>query len=142
MMSVLVFVSCAKNDNSTENTPVIPFEGNSDRLPADCNVELVSATRITADLVTDRLSLGDYVFVLKSVETEKEKISVEGRYAKNGTAAAIVTVSTLSVGIDETIEITISSDDIETDEDFDCMEYVIKVEAKDTRNCEYTGTDC
>lgn len=134
--------SCDKKEEAIEESPFKPFDGNSDDIPANCNVKLVSLNRITANEVTENLSLGDYIFTLKSVKTEKEKISIEGRYAKNGTAAAIVTVSVQSVGIDETIEIKISSNDIKTEEDFDCMEYVVKVKVKDSSNCEYTSTDC
>lgn len=139
----ILFSSCDSKDDPTPENPSLPFEGSGDNVPANCNVEVVSVNRITADEVTEDAELGDYFFTLKSVQTTKDKISIEGRYAKSGAAAAIVTVSTTqAVGIDETIIIKISSDDINTDEDFDCMEYVVKVEIDGSFDCEYTSTDC
>lgn len=133
-------LSCDKENNpSAEILP--PIEG-GDQIPANCNVELVSAIRITADMVTDRDAIGDYYFTLKSVKTVKEKISVEGRFVQSGVAVEIVTVSVTSVGIDETIEIKVSPSNIFTEEDLFCLEYVVKVEAAGSRDCDALYTDC
>lgn len=137
-----IFSSCDSKDDPTPETPLEPFVDSGDNLPANCNVELVSVNRITADKVTEDAALGDYIFTLKSVATVKDKISVEGRYARSGMAIAIVTVSTSqSVGIDETIIIQISGAEIDFDEAF-CMEYVIKAEVEGSNDCEWDGTDC
>ncbi|MFS4492837.1 hypothetical protein [Maribacter sp. 2308TA10-17] len=137
----IIFSGCDKKESSVVVDR--PTGSGVDMVPANCNVELVSVNRITADEVTEEAELGDYFFTLKSIKTEKEEISIEGRYAKSGAAVEIVTISSPgAVGIDETIIIKISSDEINTEEDFDCMEYVVKVKVKDSPNCEYTGTDC
>lgn len=134
--------SCDTKEDPVAESPFKPFEESGDKLPSNCNVELVSINRITANEVTENNAEGDYLFVLKSVNTVKEKITLEGRYFTGNTAVAIVTVSTTSVGIDETVNFKISSSDITSEEDFDCMEYIIKAEVKDTSNCQWDGNDC
>jgi|GEM_PF-2904621 len=139
---LLALSGCDKKEDPVAESPFAPFEG-GDELPANCNLEVVTVKRITADDVTDEAEIGDYFFTFKSVKTVKTKISIEARYFKGIDAVSIITlVLNESVGIEETIKIKISSDDINADEDFDCLEYVVKVEANGSEDCQYVANDC
>lgn len=140
---LIVFCAIASSCSSEDTEPESLFKPGTgiEVLPANCNVELVSVNRITADEVTEDAAFGDYFITLKSVKTEKQSITVEGRYARNGTAFEIVTVSSNNIGIDETIIVKISSKDLDTEGGF-CLEYVVRVKANGAMDCEYVATDC
>jgi len=138
-----IFSSCDSKDDPAPETPLDPFLGSGDNLPSNCNVELVSVDKITADEVTESAAIGDYFITLKSVNTVKEKVSVEVLYFVGRTAVETVAVSSNgNVGIDETIEFKISSDKINTEEDWNCIQYFVKAEVEGSNDCEWDGNDC
>ncbi len=141
-VACLMVLSCGTDDAEPE-APLPPASGGSTSIPG-CNVELVKVLEIVSDGQVEGTLLGDYIFTIKSITTVKEDISVEAIYVKDGVAALTLTVSAgVEVGINETIEIKIATDDINTAEDYDCMEYFIKVKAEGTSGvCSVTGTDC
>jgi len=141
VMLVLNLSGCDKKEDLAAESPFMPFDGVED-LPANCNVEVVKVKRITNDdEVSDDAQLTDYFFTLKSIKTEKEKISVEGRYVQGGEVIIVTADWKGTVGIDETVEIKISSNDINPDEGY-CIEYVVKVEVDGSSDCEFVATDC
>ncbi len=142
LIACLIAFSCSSDDSAPE-APLPPASGGSTSIPG-CNVELVKVLEIVSDDQMEGASIGDYFFTIKSITTVKEDISVEAIYVKDGLAALTLTVSAgVEVGINETIEIKIATDDINTAEDYDCMEYFIKVKVEGTPGvCSVTGTDC
>lgn len=139
-LSLFLILGCDSDDGTAG--PILPV-GGGDGLPSNCNVEVTNVNRITDDEVTDDAKIGDYFITIKNVNTIKEKITIEVLYFIGTTAEATVTVSTTgSVAIDETIEFKISSDDINTEEDWVCIQYFVKVEAENTRFCQYDLNDC
>lgn len=143
MVIFTITSSCDSNESNPEIIDkTVPKPNGSTVLATGCDVNLVSLNKITADQVTSDLELGDYVFTIKNINTEKNRIGVKVDYFQGRDIVASSASAQANVGVNETITIRITSSDINTLEDFGCIVYFIQVEADNIANCEFEGNDC
>ncbi len=124
-MLFLFLSSCDSDDPAPQ---IIPKDDGKNNSEDACAIELVEINRITEDDDIEGTEFGDYLISIKSLKTEKEDISIEVLYVKNGVAVETVEVSSDSaVGIDETVILKVTSQNINDEDDFNCIEFFIKI---------------
>ncbi len=108
--------------------------GDDDSSDSDCG-----GVAIVEVLATDVI---DFTFTIRNGDTQATLISVDLKYVKDGTVIGSgIGASAQNISPNQTVEFTTITTDVDTADDFDCIEYTIS-NIRATSICTFEGTNC